>query len=116
MHYSPGESTNYSTNIFKGKLSIFEPSSTIDNKTIPIMYFTMDEHAYEMSGFQWPNFSLRYPSKHILSVYGVGKTMDDQIFIACETLEQPLETWLEDREHFSIIDKPLSSTLKSFFK
>ncbi|KAL6540366.1 hypothetical protein OROHE_012137 [Orobanche hederae] len=115
MQFSPGERTDYSTCIFKGKLTISDPSKTIDRDPISVMYFKMDESVYEMSGFPWADFSMRYPNENVLSVYGVGSTVDEQFFIACETLDQPFATWLENPKNFSS-DEPLSCTLKSFFK
>lgn len=58
------------------------------------MYFKMKNAVYEMLGFWWAKFSLEHPSEYILSVYEVSEIVDGDYFIACETLEQPLEIWL----------------------
>lgn len=42
---------------------------------------------------------MKYPSEYVLSIYGVSETMDEQYFIAFETLEQPLAAWLKDPAH-----------------
>lgn len=79
------------------------------------MYFKLEKPVYDMSGFWWANFSMQYPSEYILNVFGVGETIDEQYFIVCESLEQPLATWLKNSTHFGH-DVPLPGTLKSFFK
>ncbi|KAL8120821.1 hypothetical protein AgCh_017852 [Apium graveolens] len=115
IQYSSGVSTNISCCIFEGKVTIPVPSSTTDKEPIAVMYFKLEKLVYGMSGFWWAKFSMQYPSINVLTVYGAGETVDDQYFIACETFEQSLANWLNDSSHFSQ-DKPLSSTLKSFFR
>lgn len=115
MRYLPGERTNYSTSIFKGELKIPVPSNSTAPKSIPVMYFKLENSLYEMLGYRWADFSIRHPNEYMLSVNGVGKTVDEGYFIACETFEEPLANWLKVPAHFGP-NNLLPITLRSFFK
>lgn len=125
MQYSHGEFTNYktpsffrgklTTNIFRGKLTIPVPAHTTVQEPIQVTYFKMDKKTYEMAGFLWLNFAMEHPNDYILSLYGVGATIDEEYFIVSQSFEEPLSTWIEDHINFSDDDRLLCD-LKSFLK